>query len=44
MCEEGGGVQFLKLIEDERCIEWEWRRKHKRQKNKKLQWMHAGRQ
>jgi hypothetical protein len=44
MCEEGGGVQQLKWIEDKRCIEWEWRKKHNRQKNKKVQWMRAGRQ
>jgi hypothetical protein len=43
MCEEGGRVQQLKLIEYERCIEWEWRRKHKRKKNREVQWMHAGR-
>jgi hypothetical protein len=35
MCEEGGGVQQLKWTEDKRCIEWEWCREHKRQKNKK---------
>jgi hypothetical protein len=23
ICEEGGGVQQLKMIEDKRCIEWE---------------------
>jgi hypothetical protein len=44
MYEEEGGVQQLKWIEDKRCIEWEWCRKHKRQKNRKVQWMRAGRQ
>jgi hypothetical protein len=44
MYEEEGGVQQLKWTEEKRCIEWEWCRKHKRQKNKKVQWMCAGRQ
>jgi hypothetical protein len=36
MYEEGGRVQHLKWIEDKIFIEWEWCRKHKRQKTRKV--------
>jgi hypothetical protein len=35
MGEEGGEVPQMRWTEDKRCIEWEFRREHKRQKNKK---------
>jgi hypothetical protein len=35
MCEEGGGGQQLKWKKYKRCMEWEWGREHKRQKNRK---------
>jgi hypothetical protein len=34
MGEEGGEVQQLRWTEDKRCIEWELRIEHNRQKNR----------